>query len=151
MSDVSEPLSGRREPPLPRQLWRWWRLRSRRGLLVTGALPSAAAVDFVERLKSGAVLPLPLDAERPDDADVVLIVGRVSLKLALALAPLRQRLPQGALVVAIDEAPLPLYAAGPAADVLAVDLFVPGLPPPPAVLDALVRRLLPRPGSAVAP
>jgi coenzyme F420-reducing hydrogenase gamma subunit len=151
MSDMSEPPSGRRELPLPRQLWRWWRLRSRRGLLVTGALPSSAAVDFVERLKAGAVLPLPLDAERPDDADVVLVVGRVSLKLALALAPLRQRLPHGALVVAIDEAPLPLYAAGPATDVLAVDLFVPGLPPPPAAIDALVRRLLPRPGRAVAP
>jgi hypothetical protein len=128
---------------LPRQLWRWWRLRSRRAHLVVGALPSTAAVDFVERLRRGAVLPLPLDAERPDDADVVLIVGRVSLKMARALAPLRERLPPGALVVAIDDPPTPLYAAGPAADVLAVDLFVAGLPPPPAAIAMLVERLLP--------
>jgi len=131
------------DAPLPRQLWSWWRLRSRRGYLVTGALPSTAAVDFVERLRRGTVLPLPLDAERPDDADVVLIVGRVSLKMATALAPLRERLPPGALVVAIDEEPAPLYAAGPAADVLAVDLFVAGLPPPPAAIAALVQRLIP--------
>jgi hypothetical protein len=141
----------RREPPLPRQLWRWWRLRSRRGLLITGALPSPAAIDFVERLKGGSVLPLPLDADRPDDADVVVIVGRVSLKMSLALAPIRERLPPGALVVAIDDDPVPFYAAGPAADVLAVDVFVPGLPPAPAALDALIRRLLPHRHPAEAP
>jgi hypothetical protein len=132
------------EAPLPRQLWRWWRLRSRRGLLITGALPSMAAMDFVERLRAGTVLPLPLDADRPDDADVVLVVGRVSLKLSQALAPVRERLPPGALVVAIDETPSPLYATSPAADVFAVDLFVPGLPPPPAAMEALVHRLLAR-------
>lgn len=144
MGDAPMETSRRRETPLPRQLWRWWRLRSRRGYLVTGALPSSAAVDFVERLRSGHVLPLPLDAERPDDADVVFVVGRISLKLALALAPIRERLPPGALVVAIDDEPEALYAGGPAADVLAVDLFVPGLPPSPAAIEALVRRLLPR-------
>jgi Ni,Fe-hydrogenase III small subunit len=103
-----------------------------------------AAMDFVERLRAGTVLPLPLDADRPDDADVVLVVGRVSLKLSQALAPVRERLPPGALVVAIDETPSPLYATSPAADVFAVDLFVPGLPPPPAAMEALVHRLLAR-------
>lgn len=136
------------EAPLPRQLWRWWRLRSRRGLLITGALPSMAAADFVERLRRGTVLPLPLDAERPDDADVVLVVGRIPLKLSLAMANVRERLPPGALVVAIDEEPASLYAMSPAADVLAVDLFLPGLPPPPAAIEALVHRLLPRPPEA---
>lgn len=136
--------SPRQEAPLQSQLWRWWRLRSRRGLLMTGALPNVAAADFVARLRSGSVLPLPLDAERVDDADVVLIVGRVSLKMSLPLSRLRERLPPGALVVAFD-APAPaLHATAPAADVIDVDLVVEGLPPPPGAIDALVRRLLPR-------
>ena len=69
--------------------------------------------------------------------------------MARALAPLRERLPPGALIVAIDDPPMPLYAAGPAADVLAVDLYVEGLPPPPTAITMLVERLLPgrRPGA----
>jgi coenzyme F420-reducing hydrogenase gamma subunit len=134
----------RPETPLPRQLWRWWRLRSRRGLLITGALPTTSAIDFVTRLRAGTVLPLPLDAERPDDADVVLIVGRVSLKMTPALSRLRERLPPGALVVAFDEPGSAFYATAPAASVLDVDLVVEGLPPPPAAIDRVVQRLLPR-------
>ncbi len=128
---------------LPGQLWRWWRLRSRRGYLVTGALPSVAASEFVERLKHGAVLPLPFDAERPDDADVVVIVGRVSMKLRPHLAMIAERLPPGAQVVAIDD-DAPLQPASlPAQAVLAVDAHVRGLPPTPDALQALVARLVP--------
>ena len=143
MADVTPP-TPRHDTPLPRQLWRWWRLRSRRGLLITGAVPSGSAADFVARLKAGTVLPLPLDATRPDDADVVIIVGRVSLKLSIALQGLRERLPPGALIVAIDEPGPPLYATAPAADVVDVDLVIDGLPPAPAAIESLVWRLLPR-------
>jgi hypothetical protein len=128
---------------LPGQLWRWWRLRSRRGYLVAGALPSPAANEFVERLKHGAIVPLPFDAERPDDADVVVIVGRVSMKLRPHLATLSERLPPGAVVVAVDD-DSPLQAGTlPAQDVLSVDVQVLGLPPSLAALQALVARLVP--------
>jgi hypothetical protein len=129
---------------LPSQLWRWWRLRSRRGYLVIGALPSPAAHDFVERLKHGAVLPLPFDAERPDDADVVVVVGRISPKLRPYLEDLRGRLPPGALIVAIDDDGPVRFPSVPVTDVLTVDAQLIGLPPAPAMLQELVARFVPR-------
>jgi hypothetical protein len=128
---------------LPGQLWRWWRLRSRRGYLVTGALPSPAANEFVERLQHGGVIPLPFDAERPDDADVVVIVGRISPKLRPHVASIRERLPPGALVVAIDDDGPVRSPSVPAVEVMTVDAQLIGLPPPPAALHELVARLVP--------
>jgi hypothetical protein len=130
---------------LPAKLWRWWRLRSRRGLLVVGALPSAAAADFVARLRAGSVLPVPMDAEGPEDADVVVIVGQISAQFSLRLAGLRQRLPPGAVIVAFDvAAPVPVYAVGGADAVVDVDILVRALPPSAATIDLVIQHILDR-------
>lgn len=130
---------------LPAKLWRWWRLRSRRGLVVEGALPSLAAADFVSRLRAGSVLPVPMDAKGVDDADVVVVVGQISAQLALRLAGLRQRLPPGAVVIAFDLAtPGSCYAVGAADAVIEVDIFVKALPPSDAAVDLVIQQILDR-------
>jgi len=140
---VSAPPLEHTPAALPAKLWRWWRLRSRRGLVVTGALPSAAAADFVTRLRAGTVLPVPMDAEGPEDADVVVIVGQISAQLSLRLAGLRQRLPPGAVIVAFDVAtPVPVYAVGGAAGVVDLDILVRALPPTAATIDLVIQHIL---------
>jgi hypothetical protein len=139
---------------LPAKLWRWWRLRSRRGLVVEGALPSPAAAEFVARLRAGSVLPVPMDAEGPDDADVVVVVGHISAQLALRLAGLRERLPPGAVVIAFDMAtPVHSYAVGAADAVIEVDILVKALPPSDAAIDLVIQQVLDRatgPSASVA-
>ncbi len=129
---------------LPAQLWRWWRLRSRRGLVVVGNISSAEGARFAERVAAGEVFPVPMDAERPEDADVVVIIGRISAKLARPLAELRHRLPPGAVVVAFDDSDASAVYASVAADsVIDADIIVNGLPPPRSVIEDVVRCLIP--------
>ncbi len=136
---------------LPAKLWRWWRLRSRRGLVVEGALPSLAAADFVSRLRAGSVLPVPMDAEGVDDADVVVVVGQISAQMALRLAGVRQRLPPGAVVIAFDLATHgSCYAVGAADAVLEVDILVKALPPSDAAIDLVIQQVLDRATGTVA-
>jgi hypothetical protein len=129
--------------PLPAQLWRWWRLRSRRGLVVVGNLRSAEAVRFAEQVLAGEVFPVPMDAERAEDADVVIIIGKISPKLSLPLAGLRHRLPPGAVVIAFDDDAAGAYASVRADSVVDVDIVANALPPSPALIEAVVRRLIP--------
>jgi coenzyme F420-reducing hydrogenase gamma subunit len=122
-------------------LWRWLRLRARRAFVVVGALPSEDAIAFVASLRNGDVLPIPVDAATPEDADVILVVGRISAKAAAPIASLRQRAPQ-AVIVTIDEPTHATYANAPPAAVLAADVVVRALPPSASAIDAVLDAIL---------
>ena len=140
----ASPASQRADSPLPAQLWRWWRLRSRRGLVVVGNISSAEGARFAEQVAAGEVFPVPMDAERAEDADVVIVIGRISAKQSLPLAGLRHRLPPGAIVVAFDDvAAAAIYASVGADSVLDVDVVVQGLPPTAAQLESVVGLFIP--------
>jgi len=127
---------------LPERLWRWVRLRSRRAFVVVGALPGTDAVTFVERLRRGDVLPVPVDAEQPEQAELIIIVGRISTQSAVAVAHLRERAPN-ALIVAIDDVDgAAIYATHAATDIVDVDIVVRGLPPSSASIEALLDAVL---------
>ena len=108
---------------------RWARLRGRSALVVVGSLASAAARDFADRVKEGDALPLPCDAHDPRQADVLVVVGRVSHKLAPHLVSLRQLLKADARVIAFDDDDDDVYAVARADAVVDVDVLVRGLPP----------------------
>jgi Ni,Fe-hydrogenase III small subunit len=116
-------------------------LRARRAFVVVGAVPGEDAAAFVSALRAGNVLPIPVDARTPEEADVILLVGRVSTKAASAVAQLRSRAPH-ALIVAFDAPQGPSYATAPAAAVLDADVVVTGLPPSAAAIDAVLAAVL---------
>ncbi len=122
-------------------LWRWLRLRARRAFVVVGALPNEDAIAFVASLRNGDILPIPVDAATPEDADVIVVVGRVSPKAAAPIANLRHRAPQ-AVIVAIDEPTHATYANAPAGAVLAADVVVSELPPSASAIDAVLDAIL---------
>ena len=122
-------------------LRRWVRLRGRSALVVVGALDGEAARAFAQRLAAGDVLPIPVDAERPALADVLVVVGRVSRKLAPVLAGARRRLAPGAVVLAFDTDDAPHAAAARADDVIDVDVVVRGVPPDDETLHRALAAL----------
>lgn len=122
-------------------LWRWLRLRARRAFVVVGALPNEDAAAFATALRAGQVLPIPVDARTPEEADVIVLVGRVSTKSATAVAQLRSRAPD-ALIVAFDAPQAPSYAATACSAVVDADVVVTGLPPSPTAIDAVLDAVL---------
>lgn len=125
-------------------LHRWATLRGRTALVFVGALGSAAARAFAERLVDGDALPLPTDAIDPEHADVLIVIGRVSHKLAPALVQLSASLPKNARVLAFDDDDEPSYAATRADAVIDVDVLVRGLPPDIKTIDRALQALFAR-------
>lgn len=115
-------------------LRRWARLRGRSALVVIGALDGDAALAFVDRLASGAVLPIPIDAQRPGRADVLVVVGRISRKLAPVVVSTARRLATGAVVLAFDTDEAVSDGAVRVDELIKVDVLVRGLPPDDATL-----------------
>ncbi len=126
---------------LPERLWRWVRLRSRRAFVVVGALPSSDAVVFCDRLCRGEVLSIPIDADHPEQAELIVVVGRVSAQAAAAVSRLRERAP-AALIVSIDDDSPAVYACHAASDIVDVDIAVRGLPPSSASIEKMLEALL---------
>jgi hypothetical protein len=120
---------------------RWIRLRGRSALVVTGALDGDAARAFAARLTAGELLPIPVDADGPRRADVLVVVGRVSRKLAPVLVSTRRRLAPGAVVLAFDTDDAPHAAAARVDDVIDVDVIVRGVPPDDAMLHRALAAL----------
>ncbi len=140
MADVPHPVE---------HLERWARLRGRSALVVTGCLKSTAARAFADRVEAGEALPLPTDARDPRQADVLIVIGRVSHKLAPHLVDLRAQLPADARVLAFDDDDDDVYAAARADAVVDVDVLVRGLPPDEGtILRALEALFAPRPAGA---
>ncbi|HEY1098783.1 MAG TPA: hypothetical protein VGF99_07635 [Myxococcota bacterium] len=124
------------------RLWRWVRLRSRRAWLVVGVVDGDEAHAFVEQLRRGDVMPIPFDATRPADADVIVIVGRIASRAAAHVAALRAQAP-GAVFIAFDDPrTATTYATWPAADVVDIDVVVHGVPPSAAALTQLTEAIL---------
>lgn len=127
-------------------LVRWARSRSRVGIAVVGALPSRNA----DAWASHRALPIgvPTDAADPRQADLLVVVGRVSHKLAPFLVRTHAAMarPTAVLLVELEHPAAPSHSAVPrlyptVADVsgiIPVDVIVRGLPPsPPAMQRAL--------------
>ncbi len=125
----------------PVQLQRWAALRGRCALVVVGALSSPAARAFAERVTDGDALPLPTDARDPAQADVLVIIGRISHKLAPALLSLHGALPAGARVLAFDDDDDVHYAVARADAIVDVDVLVPGMPPDDETLARALQAL----------
>ena len=120
---------------------RWAALRGRSALVVVGALASPEARTFAARVVDGDALPVPTDAVDPQQADVLIVIGRISHKLAPALVALCASLPPGARVLAFDDVDDAHYAVARADAVVAVDVLVEGIPPDPATLDRALAAL----------
>ncbi len=119
----------------------WARLRGRSALVVVGALDGGAARAFAGRVVAGDVLPIPVDATDAARADVLVVVGRVSPRLAPVLVATRQRLAAGAVVLAFDTDDGHAGPAVPADAVIAVDVVVRGVPPGEAALTRALDAL----------
>ncbi|MBM4282538.1 MAG: hypothetical protein FJ137_17900 [Deltaproteobacteria bacterium] len=121
-------------------LARWAQLRGRSALVVVGALDGGTARAFAARVVAGDVLPMPVDATDAGRADVLVIIGRVSPRLAPVLVATRQRLAAGAVVLAFDTDD-DAGPAVPADAVIDVDVVVRGAPPGDAALTAALDAL----------
>jgi hypothetical protein len=130
------------------RLARWRRLRGRSALVVVGALASDAARSFAARVAGGQALPIPVDAGSPARADVLVIVGRVTPKLASALSAARRQMGPDAVVLAFDEDDDDHHAAARADAVVDVDVLVRGIPPDEAALQRALDALEGRGGPA---
>ncbi len=131
-------------------LIRWARTRSRIGIAVVGALPSRDA----DAWASHRALPIgvPTDATDPRHADLLVVVGRISHKLAPFLVRTHAAMarPTSVLLVELEPLVLPgdtaprgmprLYpTVADVAGIIPVDVIVRGLPPsPPAMQRALL-------------
>ena len=121
----------------------WARARSRVGLAVIGAVPGSSAALFMDPMQ----LPLGFatDAATPRQADVLVVVGAVSHKLAPFLVRLHAAMAQPAAVLAIDLAPphtkphYPLVAR--IVDIVPVDVWLTGPLPTAEDLAAAVAAL----------
>jgi NADH-quinone oxidoreductase subunit B len=84
-------------------LLRWARAKSRVGLAVVGALPGADAAAFA----SPRTLPIgiPTDAPNARQADVLVVVGRISHKLAPFLVRTHASMSRPAQVLVVDLEP----------------------------------------------
>jgi hypothetical protein len=110
-------------------LLRWARLRGRSAFVVVGALDGEPAGRFVARLRAGDVLPIPVDAIDIRHADVLVVAGRVSPRLAVLLRTARQRLVPGGVVLAFDTDDDDESTACRVDRVIEVDVLVRGMPP----------------------
>jgi hypothetical protein len=119
-------------------LVRWARSRSRSAIAVVGALPGRAADPWA--MHRALPIGIPTDATDPRQADVLVVVGRISHKLAPFLVRTHAAMarPASVLLIELEPAlgsPPRLYPT--VADVSAiipVDVIVRGLPPTPRAL-----------------
>jgi NADH-quinone oxidoreductase subunit B len=126
-------------------LVRWARRKSRVGLAVVGALPGRDAFAFAQP----RLLPIgvPTDAPGPRQADLLVVVGRISHKLAPFLVRTHAAMarPTGVLVIEmepVDGAVPRLYASvADVAAIIPVDVVVRGHPPTPAMLARALEAL----------
>lgn len=126
-------------------LVRWARSRSRVGIAVVGALPSRAANDWATH----RALPIgvPTDAADPRQADLLVVVGRISHKLAPFIVRTHASMARPTAVLLIELEPvevvLPrLYATvADVSGIIPVDVVVRGLPPTPAALARALAAL----------
>lgn len=134
-------------------LVRWARARSRVGIAVVGALPSRDA----DAWASHRALPIgvPTDATDPRHADLLVVVGRVSHKLAPFLVRTHAAMARPTAVLLVElEPPTPVIArlyptVADVAAIIPVDVIVRGLPPsPPAMKRALAAIDASMPGVA---
>jgi NADH-quinone oxidoreductase subunit B len=124
---------------------RWARAKSRVGLAIVGALPGRDA----EGWAAPRALPLgvPTDAPDPRQADLLVVVGRVSHKLAPFLVRTHAAMarPTSVLVVELepDSPSVPrLYpTVSDVASIIPVDVVVRGLPPPPEAIARAIAAL----------
>ena len=129
-------------------LMRWARSRSRVGIAVVGALPSRDA----DAWAAHRALPLgiPTDAAGPRQADLLVVVGRISHKLAPFIVRTHASMarPTSVLLIELERAPtaallLPrLYATvADVTSIIPVDVVVRGVPPSPAALARALAAL----------
>lgn len=125
---------------------RWARARSRTGIAVVGALPSREADAWAAH--RALPLLLPTDAADPRQADLLVVVGRISHKLAPFIVRTHASMARPTSVLWIELEPvgaaaLP-YSYASVADVsgiIPVDVIVRGLPPTPAALARALAAL----------
>ena len=124
---------------------RWARTKSRVALPFIGAIPDSAARAFAD----ARTLPIgvPADAPSPQHADLLVVVGRVSHKVAPVLQRVYAELARPCQVLHIDlhvassstdDMPLTYASVLDLAEVLPVDVVVRGAPPRS---ETLVRAL----------
>lgn len=129
-------------------LIRWARAKSRVGLAIVGALPGRDA----DAWATPRALPLgvPTDAADPRQADLLVVVGRVSHKLAPFLVRTHASMarPTSVLVIELEpigdeRVPVPRVYASVAdvASVIPVDVVIRGLPPTPDMIARALRAL----------
>lgn len=149
-------MSEERAPSLRRLLGpvvRWARARSRVGLAVVGAVPGRHAESWA--VPWSLPLGIPTDAADPRQADLLIVVGRISHKLApfLVRAHAAMARPTSVMVIELEAEPrgFPLLYATVAdvAQIIPVDVIVRGLPPAPESIARALRALDERlPGAA---
>ena len=145
---VLDPVVG----PILGPIARWARRRSRVAIAVVGALPGRDA----EPWSHPRALPIgvPTDANTPRQADLLVVVGRISHKLAPFLVRTHAAMarPMSAMVIELEgHNEKHLYASvSEVSAILPVDVVVRGLPPTPepatralAALDELTPGLAP--------
>jgi NADH-quinone oxidoreductase subunit B len=119
---------------------RWARAKSRVGIAVVGALPGRDAEAWAQ--PRALPIGIPTDAVAPRQADVLVVVGRISHKLAPFLVRTHAAMAQPATVIVIemDSPAMPrMYATvADVAAIIPVDVVVRGKPPsPPTLMKAL--------------
>lgn len=141
MAERSRPILGAVLGPL----MRWARNKSRVGLAVVGALPGSAAEGWA--VPRALPIGLPTDAPGPQQADLLVVVGRISHKLAPFLVRTHAAMarPTSVMVIELEakDGVVPrLYATvGDIASIIPVDVVVRGHPPSAAALARAVRTL----------
>lgn len=125
-------------------LARWARRRSRVGIAVVGALPGLDAADWSDpRLLP---LGLPTDALAPRQADLLVVVGRISHKLSPFLVRTHAAMAQPAAVMVVDlepaATPAGLYpSVADVAQIIPVDVVLKGQRPSAALLARALAAL----------
>lgn len=122
---------------------KWARAKSRVGIAVVGALPGRDA----EAWSHPRALPIgvPTDANTPRQADLLVVVGRISHKLAPFLVRTHAAMarPMKTMVIDLDDPGEPkLYATvADVAGIIPVDVVVRGRQPSPELIARAVRAL----------
>lgn len=136
---VAESALGRLLAPLAR----WARQRSRVGIAVVGALPGLDAAPWAEPRH----LPIgqPTDALAPRQADLLVVVGRVSHKLSPFLVRTHAAMAQPSSVLVIEleaRSAAPLYpSVADVAQIIPVDVVVRSPAPSAAALARALAAL----------
>lgn len=140
-------------------LVRWARMRSRVGIAVVGAVPSRDA----DAWASHRALPIgvPTDATDPRHADLLVVVGRISNKLAPFIVRTHAAMARPTSVLLVELEPLAGAPGGSSgtfdaalhgvprlyptvadvAGIIPVDVIVRGLPPSPPAMQRALRAL----------